>query len=464
MGAMVLRNYGDGVTGYEYDPNATDPLTSLVNGGAMTQQMKDAWLSQFGTPYADVGGHTVNYGEGVTGTEGATSYNPSGKYGPNVSGDSAAGNNYWNGSKWVPIPDAGGGSLFSQWAGDILGFAAAASGAYGLAAGLGGLAGAAGAAGAADIPLGTVLVNGVPEAVGGAGGLGLAQGSAGALAAATPFAAALGGGSAALGGGGMDELIQQYVQAGYTPEQAQYFAQSDLVNQGLYNAGNYSGAMTTTGLLPEVIAPGASIPSSLLSQAKSLLSTGKDVASVASMLGLTSSDLTKALGSIGSSALGYLGSTAQTNALNAQADKYSAMGAPYRDKLASLYADPSKFLSDPSVTTSVDQGTNSLMRSLSTQGNPWGSGNALQQGQDYATKGLYGQLGAEKDRLAGFGGLTQYNAAAPQASTNAIASSGNAYNAIGSGIGNIFNPPQTAAQQMTALAQAMKGVNPSTGM
>lgn len=161
------------------------------------------------------------------------------------------------------------------------------------------------------------------------------------------------------------------------------------------------------------------------------------------------------LGALGSSLLGYLGSKSQTDALTAQADKYSAMGEPYRQRLSDLYANPSSFLTSPGVKGSVDQGTQSLMRSLSTQGNPFGSGNALQQGQSYATNSLYDKLNQEKQTLGNLGGLSSFNAAAPTAATQAITSGSNAWNALGAGANNIFNPPQTAAQTMAEFYKAI---------
>lgn len=149
-----------------------------------------------------------------------------------------------------------------------------------------------------------------------------------------------------------------------------------------------------------------------------------------------------------SSLLGYKASQDQTSALNAQADKYSAMGAPYRQKLSDLYANPDSFLQSNEVQKPVQMGTTNLMRALSTTGNPFGSGNALQQGQSYASDQLFSRLGQEKDRLAGYGGLASYNAAAPSASNNAIQSGSNAWNALGAGVNNIFNPPQSSAQTM----------------
>lgn len=100
-----------------------------------------------------------------------------------------------------------------------------------------------------------------------------------------------------------------------------------------------------------------------------------------------------------------------------------AQGAPYRDQLASLYAPggAEAFLSSPAITAPVDQATNSLARALSVKGNPAGSPAAMAEIQKYAANSLAGLLGQEKDRLAGFGGLSQYaqsGAAVPGIGTN----------------------------------------------
>jgi hypothetical protein len=77
---------------------------------------------------------------------------------------------------------------------------------------------------------------------------------------------------------------------------------------------------------------------------------------------------------------------------------------------------------------------------LSVQGNPAGSGNALHEIQNYASNQLFGRLGQEKDRLAGFGGLTAYNAAAPGAATGAVNAQRGVFDAIGAGAADVFNP------------------------
>lgn len=168
-------------------------------------------------------------------------------------------------------------------------------------------------------------------------------------------------------------------------------------------------------------------------------------------------DWAKLLGSLGAAGLGAYASNKQSSAMDNLAQRYEGYGAPYRQKLSDLYKNPSSFLNSDEVQKPVQMGTDALMRSLSTKGNPFGSGNALQQGQSYASDQLFGRLGQEKDRLAGFGGLASYNGAAPQVASNAIGSNANMYNAIGSGLGNIFNPPKSSAQTMAEFMKSTGG-------
>ena len=155
MGAMVLRNYGEGVTGYEWDPNASEPQAAV-----MTPEMQAGYLRQFGKPFAFDGGVFTNYGEGVTGYEGGTSFSNS-RFGPTIQTPEIGGA-VWNGSEFVPLPQ-NDDNLFTSWAGDIAKFAAGAAGAYGLAVGAGSLLGGAGGAtyGAGTSALDNVAIDGV---------------------------------------------------------------------------------------------------------------------------------------------------------------------------------------------------------------------------------------------------------------------------------------------------------------
>ena len=62
-----------------------------------------------------------------------------------------------------------------------------------------------------------------------------------------------------------------------------------------------------------------------------------------------------------------------------------------------------------------------LARSLSTGGNPIGSGNALQELQGFTSKQLFGRLGEEKGRLASLGYDNPFYRSAPGAYTAGVA-------------------------------------------
>lgn len=171
----------------------------------------------------------------------------------------------------------------------------------------------------------------------------------------------------------------------------------------------------------------------------------------------SSADYLTVFGQVAPSLLGMYASDKQADKLGAQAARYEAMGAPYRDRLGALYSDPTAFLNSPEVKIPVQQGTDALARSLSTQGNPMGSGHALQELQNYSANQLFSRLGQEKDRLGGFGGLTQYQAQAPQIGMAAINAEGNVYNALGHGIGAVTQPPRS-------LAEILKQYNLSQGL
>ena len=145
----------------------------------------------------------------------------------------------------------------------------------------------------------------------------------------------------------------------------------------------------------------------------------------------------------------------------AQFDKYFQMGQPYRDRLAGLYADPSKFLSSQEVQAPVQQGTDALARSLSAKvGNPIDNMTALGELQNYSANQLFGRLGQEKDRLAGFGGLSAYNQAGASGNTlqaqlmGANADAG-IWGGLGRAAGDVFNSASTLGE----ILKQMQGSN-----
>lgn len=265
-----------------------------------------------------------------------------------------------------------------------------------------------------------------------------------AFAAANPTAGltAGAGDTGLLGGAGDDALAG----GGYTPiEESFAGSTTGAANPTVAGTGIDASAAGQVGAADAATGAGASAGGTPVWQAATggLNQTALQAMKNIIANGGNADDWLKIGGTLTPALLGAYASSQQSDAQGALADKYLGMGAPYRDRLANLYADPSSFLTSPEVTTSVDQGTKRLAAALSIHGNPAMSGNALHTLQNYATDSLYGQLGNEKNRLANFGGLSSFNSAAPGADINAVNSGANTYNAIGSGIADIFNPRQS---------------------
>lgn len=170
----------------------------------------------------------------------------------------------------------------------------------------------------------------------------------------------------------------------------------------------------------------------------------------AKALGLTkpdgSIDWGRIAGGAGSAALGMYGANQSANAMERISDKYMNLGAPYRQKLSDLYANPNSFLSSQEVQAPVQQGTDAMARALSVKGNPTGNATALQEMQNYSSNMLFGKLGEEKNRLGALGGLSSMPASVGMgADMSAAGSSGSGLNALGYGLNSMLNPKPSAA-------------------
>jgi hypothetical protein len=153
--------------------------------------------------------------------------------------------------------------------------------------------------------------------------------------------------------------------------------------------------------------------------------------------------------------LGMYGSNQQANASQDLANQYMNMGAPYRAELANLNANPGQFYQSPMVQGALQQGSDALSRSLSAKvGNPILNPTALQEMQNYTTRGLLDAYNQRFSQLASAGQLGT-SQAAPLGS-NAIQQQGNTYNALGAGIQSVFGNQRDYAGE---LLDAMKGRN-----
>ena len=339
-------------------------------------------------------------------------------------------------------------------------------------------------AGGSALAGGSGLVDGLGTAAAGYGG---AVGGSGLVdglgAAAAGYGGGAGLGAAGAAGGGMDlsSLASQF--AGYDGMGGGSIFDSGL-GASAGGGSSFLGDIPTTGdvggtsiygsnpslsdLFNQYQMSGQS-PAQFLQQLSGMPNTppGTSTALQTLLKGLGGNGNSSGLGSLGSllaAGLGAYGSNRQAQQLGTLSQQYAGYGAPYRAMLASSYADPNSFLANsPDIKAAVGQGTDALAHSLSTQGNPAGSGAALQQLQNYATQGLYGQLGNARNQLANFGGLSNFNQAAPGLAGQQIQAQGNTLNAIGSGISSFTNPPTTIEQFLNSI-NGMSGLKLGNGI
>lgn len=135
--------------------------------------------------------------------------------------------------------------------------------------------------------------------------------------------------------------------------------------------------------------------------------------------------------------LGVYGANQQADASKSLADQYMSMGAPYRTSLAQLEANPEGFYKSPLVQGALQQGSDALARSLSAKvGNPILNPTALQEMQNFTTRGLLDAYNNRFSQLAGAGQLGVSQAAPLGVQANQA--QGTTYNALGAGIQSVF--------------------------
>lgn len=176
--------------------------------------------------------------------------------------------------------------------------------------------------------------------------------------------------------------------------------------------------------------------------------SGVDIAALAKQYG-------PALARLAPGLLGAAASGKQAGALQGLAGQYANYGAPSRARFEASMTpgfDPSSI---PGYTGAVDTASKSLLARLSaTGGNPFGNPGGLIDANKQIVAGTALPAVQEYQRLnAGTGFGTTLNAAGTLGG-QAIGAQGNVYNAIGAGINDAVNPPQTLAQQLAELRKA----------
>jgi hypothetical protein len=163
------------------------------------------------------------------------------------------------------------------------------------------------------------------------------------------------------------------------------------------------------------------------------------------------SSLTSLLGKVAPSVLGYLGADKQADSYKDMMNQYYGMGAPYRNLLQQSYQPGFDLNNEPGFKNAMDTGLNTWLRAASagrasgvSRGNPLDANNAGAsiEGQKYITGSLaLPYLTNYRSGLMGAGQLGLGPSA--QFGGNSIQAEGGKYNAIGYGLGEIFNPKPT---------------------
>lgn len=164
---------------------------------------------------------------------------------------------------------------------------------------------------------------------------------------------------------------------------------------------------------------------------------------VSRIMGGTASDADWAqfLGTLGTTALGVAGANQQQNALSSLYSNAWNAGAPSRARFESSMTPGFDVKSIPGLSSAMDTATETYLRKLSAQnGNPAGIGGAPAQTESYVlgTVGLPALQNYQSNNSAA-GGLPTISGQATGAGTTAAQNSGNIYNAVGYGLGQLTN-------------------------
>jgi hypothetical protein len=163
------------------------------------------------------------------------------------------------------------------------------------------------------------------------------------------------------------------------------------------------------------------------------------------------------LGKLLGTGLGVYGANKQAESAEGLFNKFFQMGAPYRTSLQQLNENPESFYSSPMVQGALQQGSDALSRSLSAKvGNPILNPTALQEMQNYTTRGLLDAYGNRWNQLSSAGQLGVSQSAPLGLQANAA--QGNVYNALGAGLGSVFNNQRDYTGELLDILRGRNGV------
>ena len=206
-----------------------------------------------------------------------------------------------------------------------------------------------------------------------------------------------------------------------------------------YGPNNPSTPSTPSGApFPSGAVPGTG---TALSRILSDLKNGTNIA--------TAADYVSVLGTVGATGLGILGANAQTNAYQDVANRFIDLGAPYRALNLASYQPGFSMQNEPGYSDALANTQSQFLRAASAgrapgvaRGNPFDNPGAWAETMKYVNANLaLPALTSYRSGLERSGGLGL--GAGANASLAGAGTAGGIYNALGSGLSNLTNPPST---------------------
>jgi hypothetical protein len=166
----------------------------------------------------------------------------------------------------------------------------------------------------------------------------------------------------------------------------------------------------------------------------------------------STADYLSLLGTGAATGLGIYGANQQAKSLEQLTAQYMAMGAPSRARYETSFLPGFSMANEPGYQDALDQTTKSFLHKASIAGNPADSPNAWTQTLRDVNAGFaYPALQDYRRMNANAGGLSRFADAAPGVATGAIGAQKGVYDAVGYGLGNVFNPPTTLEQLLKQM-------------
>ena len=160
-------------------------------------------------------------------------------------------------------------------------------------------------------------------------------------------------------------------------------------------------------------------------------------------------------GGLSAALLGYMGAREQRDMLRELSQQQMAFGAPSRARYEGSFAPGFTMGTEPGYSDALDLTTKSFLHKASMPfGNPADSPNAWTQTlKDVNSTFAYPALQEYRRQNMAGGGLAALTAAAPGTASAAIGADKGRYDALGYGLGTIFNPQPTLADLLRQYRQ-----------